>query len=410
VREPIATFAVNVMGTAHLLDALRTTHELRAVLVVTADKVNANPQSGRPFREGNPLGGHDPYAASKAAAEIVISSFARTYFEPGSIAIDTARSNVIGGGNFAEDRIVPDIYRAMVGGHEHVLRHPAATRPWQHVLDCLTGYRVYARGLYATAFGQRHSIPRALNFGPSAEAEVPVSALAAAMQTALGAKPGWCIAEHSESPEMETLALDSALARQSLAGAIVWSAKPPFGPPAPSRRIQSFCDSSAIRYQNSLNACGMVRKSASILFDSRIYPRHADSHMTTPRLSICVPTFKREALLRETLTHLREVCDDDTEIVISDNCSPDGTQDVIKSFADRFRHFRAIRQTENRGAINNCAAVISVARGRYLYLLCDDDRILPQGLQSAIATMEHNASIVAVFGGYQEWNRSTGQH
>jgi len=217
VREPVATFATNAMGTANLLDALRTIDGLRAVLVVTTDKVYENPQSGRRFREGDPLGGHDPYAASKAAAEIVTSSFARTYFEPRGVAIGTARGgNVIGGGDFAEDRIVPDIYRAMVGGHDLVLRHPSATRPWQHVLDCLTGYLVYAQALYGCPSGQRHSVPRALNFGPSAEAEVPVSALAAAMQTALGAKPGWRVAEHSEAPEMATLALDSALARQSL--------------------------------------------------------------------------------------------------------------------------------------------------------------------------------------------------
>jgi CDP-glucose 4,6-dehydratase len=212
VREPIATFAVNAMGTANLLDALRTTDGLRAVLVVTTDKVYENPQCGRPFRESDPLGGHDPYAASKAAAEIITASFARTYFEGRGIAVGTARGgNVIGGGDFSADRIVPDIYRAMIGNQELVLRHPSATRPWQHVLDCLTGYLVYAQAL-----AQRRDVPRALNFGPSEDAQVPVSSLAAAMQAALGAKPGWRVAERSEAPEMATLALDSTLARQSL--------------------------------------------------------------------------------------------------------------------------------------------------------------------------------------------------
>jgi glycosyltransferase involved in cell wall biosynthesis len=131
--------------------------------------------------------------------------------------------------------------------------------------------------------------------------------------------------------------------------------------------------------------------------------------MARPRLSICIPTFKREDLLRETLTHLREVCDENTEIVISENCSPDGTQDVIKSFAGQFRHFRAIRQTENRGAIMNFAAAISLARGQYLYPLCDDDRIHFQGLQNAISIMEQNPNIVGVFGGHEEWNRSSGK-
>jgi len=130
VREPLATFATNVMGMAHLLDALRAAEGLLAVLVVTSDKVYENPQRGEPFREGDALGGHDPYAASKAAAEIVTASFARTWFDGRGIAVATARGgNVIGGGDFAVDRIVPDIYRAMVGGRELVLRHPAATRP-----------------------------------------------------------------------------------------------------------------------------------------------------------------------------------------------------------------------------------------------------------------------------------------
>jgi glycosyltransferase involved in cell wall biosynthesis len=131
--------------------------------------------------------------------------------------------------------------------------------------------------------------------------------------------------------------------------------------------------------------------------------------MTTPLLSICVATFKREGLLRETLDHLREVCDEDTEIVISDNCSPDGTQDVIKSFAGRFRHFRSVRQNENRGALENYAASMSLARGKYLYPLCDDDQIHFQGLRNAVSIMEQNPSVVAVFGGYEEWLRATGE-
>jgi len=212
VREPLATFATNVMGTAHLLDALRAAEGLLAVLVVTSDKVYENPQRGEPFREGDALGGHDPYAASKAAAEIVTASFARTWFDGRGIAVATARGgNVIGGGDFAVDRIVPDIYRAMVGGRELVLRHPAATRPWQHVLDCVAGYLAYAQAL-----AQRRDVPRALNFGPSGAAQIPVATLAAAMQEALGIKPGWRVVKSDEAPEMATLALDSTLARRSL--------------------------------------------------------------------------------------------------------------------------------------------------------------------------------------------------
>src|SRR5258706_10601165 len=131
--------------------------------------------------------------------------------------------------------------------------------------------------------------------------------------------------------------------------------------------------------------------------------------MIRPRLSICIATYNRAGLLRETLTHLRDVCDDDVEIVVSDNCSPDDTQDVVSSFAGRFRHFRAIRQAINRGALPNFAAAMSLARGKYLYPLADDDQIHMQGLQKAISIMEGCPKIVGVFGQYEEWIRSAEQ-
>jgi glycosyltransferase involved in cell wall biosynthesis len=131
--------------------------------------------------------------------------------------------------------------------------------------------------------------------------------------------------------------------------------------------------------------------------------------MTRPRLSICIATYNRAGLLRETLTHLRDVCDDDVEIVVSDNASPDDTQDVINAFAGRFRCFRAIRQTINRGPALNFSAAMSLARGKYLYPFSDDDEIYMEGLQKAISIMEGRSEIVAVFGRYEEWQRSTGQ-
>jgi glycosyltransferase involved in cell wall biosynthesis len=123
----------------------------------------------------------------------------------------------------------------------------------------------------------------------------------------------------------------------------------------------------------------------------------------TPLLSICIPTYNRANLLRETLAHLHEVCSDDVEIVISDNCSGDDTQDAIRAFAPRFAHFRAFRQTENRGGITNFAAVMSAAGGKYLYPLCDDDRIYFPALMAAVAVMEEGPGIAGVFGGYEEW-------
>ena len=141
--DPVGTYATNVMGTVHLLQALRTQTALKAVLAVTSDKVYANAETGRAFAEDDPLGGKDPYSASKAATEIAVQSFAKSYFEPAGVPLATARGgNVIGGGDFSPDRIVADIVRAARAQQPFVLRHPEATRPWQHVLDCLAGYLV----------------------------------------------------------------------------------------------------------------------------------------------------------------------------------------------------------------------------------------------------------------------------
>ena len=172
VEDPLATFDTNVMGTARLLQALRGQPALQAVLTITSDKVYANNDSGRAFVESDNLGGKDPYSASKAAAEIV-QSFAKSYFP--DVAVATARGgNVIGGGDFSRDRLVADIVRAQRAGEAVTLRHPEATRPWQHVLDCLAGY---FRHLEALATDP--AAPRTLNFGPKpAGREVTVGELA----------------------------------------------------------------------------------------------------------------------------------------------------------------------------------------------------------------------------------------
>ena len=212
VRAPVATFASNVMGTVNLLDAARRLNSLRAILVVTTDKVYENSEAGHPFAEADPLGGHDPYSASKAAAEIVAASYARTYFSEGGVALGTARGgNVIGGGDFSADRIVPDVWRAMTRGEPVELRYPKATRPWQHVLDCLAGYLSYAQAL-----AEGKAVPSSLNFGPAPESELPVAALVDGMQRALGAKQGWVPAPGPHPKEMQALALDSSLARSLL--------------------------------------------------------------------------------------------------------------------------------------------------------------------------------------------------
>ena len=139
--DPVGTFATNVLGTAHLLDALRAADGLEAVVVVTTDKVYANDGSGRVFVEDDPLGGGDPYSASKSAAELLTRSFAASFFDPAGVPVATARAgNVLGGGDWSADRLAPNIWRAARSGVPLLLRSPQATRPWQHVLEPLAGY------------------------------------------------------------------------------------------------------------------------------------------------------------------------------------------------------------------------------------------------------------------------------
>jgi CDP-glucose 4,6-dehydratase len=212
IADPVATFATNVMGSAHLLQALRGQTALQAVLVITSDKVYANAETGRAFAEADALGGKDPYSASKAATEMVTASFAKSYFDRAGVPVATARGgNVIGGGDFSRDRLVADIVRAARGQEPVVLRHPEATRPWQHVLDCLAGYLTYAQALATDP-----AAPRALNFGPRPGGPtVTVGELATLGVEALGAQR-WRHEPDPRSLEAKSLAIDAGLARQVL--------------------------------------------------------------------------------------------------------------------------------------------------------------------------------------------------
>lgn len=212
VEDPVGTFAANIMGTAHLLQALRGQQSLKAALVITSDKVYANNDAGRAFIETDALGGKDPYSASKAACEIVTQSFARSYFEKAGVPLATARGgNVIGGGDYSRDRLVADIVRAAQSQGVTVLRHPEATRPWQHVLDCVAGYLVYLEALAA-----RPGAPRAMNFGPKPGGpEVTVGELATTAIEALGAQP-WRHEPDPHSLEAKALGIDATQARAVL--------------------------------------------------------------------------------------------------------------------------------------------------------------------------------------------------
>lgn len=213
-RDPAGTFASNVMGTVNLLAATTNRPGVDAVLVVTSDKVYDNKERGTAFRENDPLGGDDPYSASKAAAEIVVRSWRESFLRDSGPVLATARAgNVIGGGDWAEDRLVPDLIRSGTSGVPLTLRHPNSTRPWQHVLDVVSGYLRYVE-LLATA--PRASVPKVVNFGPSSDERVTAVELADALQSAFGWEQAWRRSEEPALPEKATLALDSTLAWSKL--------------------------------------------------------------------------------------------------------------------------------------------------------------------------------------------------
>ena len=221
--EPVETFATNVMGTVHLLDAAAKHGNVRTILVITSDKVYDNDNQGRAFREDDPLAGDDPYSASKAASELVARSWRKSFLrKPGSPVLGVARAgNVIGGGDWSEDRLVPDVIRAGVKGEPVMLRYPGATRPWQHVLDVVAGYLVYAERLTTNPA----DTPKALNFGPSPrDPALMASEVAERLQGEFGWKQGWVLQPGEHPPEKTQLSLDPSLAAHALS----W--RPKLGP------------------------------------------------------------------------------------------------------------------------------------------------------------------------------------
>jgi len=210
--DPAGTFASNVLGTVHLLDAVRHVSTVKAVVVVTSDKVYSNDERGRPFKEDDRLGGKDPYSASKACQEMVTASYRRSFFEVGGTRIASARAgNVIGGGDWAEDRLIPDFVRAMAAGRQVAIRHPEATRPWQHVLEPLAGYLAYAEQLSANP-----TLPPALNFGPVEDDVRSVRWVAERMTELWGNGARWRLDQAETVPEAQRLTLDATLASESL--------------------------------------------------------------------------------------------------------------------------------------------------------------------------------------------------
>ena len=216
--DPLGTYATNVMGTAHVMEAVRKTPSARAAVCITTDKCYENREWIWPYRETDALGGHDPYSSSKACAEIVCAAYRSSYFPADRlhehhVALATARAgNVIGGGDWSEDRLIPDLIRGFQARQPVLIRRPNAIRPWQHVLDPLQGYIVLAEKLLA----QDEQLAPSFNFGPSDEDTWRVGRIATQCANLWGDGAAWITDSTADLHEAHSLRLDASLAREEL--------------------------------------------------------------------------------------------------------------------------------------------------------------------------------------------------
>ena len=218
-QQPLDTFATNVMGTANLLDALRDLPSVRVAVMVTTDKVYQNRKWPYPYREDDALGGHDPYSASKAASELVIVSYRASYLDSDGVAVASVRAgNVIGGGDWSADRLIPDAVRAWQAQRPLVIRNPHATRPWQHVLEPLTGYLALASQLWTNP-----ALAGAYNMGPSPHAAASVENVI----NLASSRGNYCVVSYENNSdtlhETKNLALETAKAHAVLGLQPRWS-------------------------------------------------------------------------------------------------------------------------------------------------------------------------------------------
>lgn len=217
--DPIETYSTNVMGTVHLFEAIRNVGSVRAVVNVTTDKCYENREWDWGYRENEPMGGFDPYSNSKGCSELVTSAYRQSFFSNGQIAVASARAgNVIGGGDWATDRLVPDILRSFSAGVPVSIRSPESTRPWQHVLEPLSGYLILAERLYS--HGQEFA--QGWNFGPHDDDVMPVSWIVKKMAAEWGNEADWKIDENPQPHEAKYLKLDISKAKAGLGWGPRW--------------------------------------------------------------------------------------------------------------------------------------------------------------------------------------------
>lgn len=217
--NPVETYATNVMGTVNLLEAVRQTDCVRAVVNVTTDKCYENKERLQPYREGEPLGGYDPYSSSKACSELITAAYRSSFFSP-KVALASARAgNVIGGGDWALDRLIPDIMRSITEKRPVLIRSPNAIRPWQHVLEPLSGYLLLAEKLYA---GSTNAAD-AWNFGPNEEDTRTVQWIVEKLTQEWGEGASWVVDEGKHPHEAHYLKLDCSKAKIQLNWQPRWS-------------------------------------------------------------------------------------------------------------------------------------------------------------------------------------------
>ena len=225
-RDPITTFSTNVIGTANVLELVRRSSSIRSGVIITTDKCYENKNLSRGYREDDPMGGFDPYSSSKGSAELVISSYQRSFFSKehfikGSAAVASVRSgNVIGGGDWAEDRLIPDLIRSVGTKEKAKIRNPEATRPWQHVLEPLSGYLMVAEKLYKEG---PSAAADCWNFGPKKKDILTVSRVADMFCKAWGENLSWSKESKTVYHEAQNLSLDITKARTTLGWVPKWS-------------------------------------------------------------------------------------------------------------------------------------------------------------------------------------------
>lgn len=219
-KNPIETYATNVMGTVHLFEAIRQTGTAKVVVNVTTDKCYENKEWVWGYREDEPMGGFDPYSSSKGCSELVTAAYRRSYFRETGIALASARAgNVIGGGDWAEDRLVPDILRAFENNQPVVIRNPHSTRPWQHVLEPLSGYLTLAEKLWH----EPEAYAEGWNFGPKDEDAWPVGWIVEKLCESWGQGATWQLDGENHPHEAGYLKLDISKARQGLSWSPRWN-------------------------------------------------------------------------------------------------------------------------------------------------------------------------------------------